>query len=116
MGASLSAWLQGLLVGTAATVAGVLALRVLVRRQVPWWPSVAAPLRLFGPAVGLIVGAWAAGAPLAFWDPGATWSTKIGWGILVFFGATAVIGLVRSFLQSRIVTEELALRIPALLL
>src|SRR5688500_17785820 len=98
-------WQQGVLVAVALTVVGALALRALVRRQVPWWPSVAGALLLFGPAVGLIVGAWAAGAPF-FFGAAAGWPTNIGWGILVFVGATSIFGLVRSFLQSRLMTEE----------
>jgi small-conductance mechanosensitive channel/CRP-like cAMP-binding protein len=114
--AALPGWQQGILVGVALTAVGVLGLRALLRRRVPWAANVAAPLVLFGPAIGLVLGAFAGGAPLGFWDPAAPWATKIGWGILVFFGAVAVAGVARSFLQSRMVTEELGLKIPALLL
>jgi small-conductance mechanosensitive channel/CRP-like cAMP-binding protein len=113
--ALLSGWTLGALVGGVLTVAGVLALRTLVRRQVPWWPAVAGPLLLFGPAIGLILGTWREGGPLLF-GRGAPVTTNAGWGILVFFGAASVFGIVRSFLQSRIVTEELGIKIPDLLL
>jgi small-conductance mechanosensitive channel/CRP-like cAMP-binding protein len=113
--ALLSGWQQGLLIGLGLLVIGVLALRTLVRRQVPWWPSVATPLLVFGPAVGTIVGAWASGAPLLFGRESG-WPTNVAWGVLVFVGATALFGLVRAFLESRIVKEELGFKIPALLL
>ncbi len=114
-------WLVGALFGVAGAVLGVLFLRALVRRRARWWRAVAAPLLLFGPAVGLILGSGFSGGPFAFGvEPsgamGSYIPANVGWSILFFVGATAAYALVRAFLSSQVATEELGLRIPVLLL
>jgi small-conductance mechanosensitive channel/CRP-like cAMP-binding protein len=109
-------WLLGVGVGIAGTLLGFLALRWLLRRQAAWSGSVAAPLLLFGPAVGLLLGSVLGGGPLWF-GPGAERApVNAAWSILAFFGATAVFGVARAFLQSHLVKEELGIRIPGLVL
>lgn len=108
--------LVALLVAVALTLGGAFVLRMLVRKQVPWWPSVAAPLLLWGSAIALLVGAALDGMPLG-WGAGADHATaNIGWSLLVFFGATAMLGVVRTFLTSRLMTDGLGVQIPDLLL
>jgi small-conductance mechanosensitive channel/CRP-like cAMP-binding protein len=108
------AWPIALGLGVVGFLVGLWVLRRLIRRGVPWWSSVAAPLLLFGPALALLGGARGQGLSAT---PGAEhWAANVAWSVLVFFGATAAFGLVRAFLQSRLVVEELGVRIPGLLL
>jgi small-conductance mechanosensitive channel/CRP-like cAMP-binding protein len=109
-------WLVGAVIGIAGAVLGFLLVRALFRRRAGWWRAVAAPLILFGPAVGLILGSALAGGPWTFGDGIAHAPANVGWSVLLFVGATAVYALVRAFLTSRLVTEELRLRIPTLIL
>lgn len=108
--------LVALLVGVALTIAGALLLRTLVRKQVPWWPSVAPPLLLWGTALALLVGSLLEGGPLTWGSTPAHAAANMGWTLVAFFGATALLGIVRTFLHSRVVTEGLGLHIPDLLL
>jgi small-conductance mechanosensitive channel/CRP-like cAMP-binding protein len=111
-------WVLGLAVALAGIVLGQAILRTLVRLKVPWWGSVAAPLLVFGPAIGLLVGTWvhAGDASAVALGGEATWlGARIGWSLLVFFAADAAFDLVRAFLSSRVVQEEFGLRIPSLL-
>ncbi len=108
-------WLTGLGIGVGGLVAGVMTVRFLAARRVPWWTSVAAPLLLFGPAIGLILGTWWSGGGL-MWGSDSPWAANVGWSLLFFFGATTVYSLFRAFLESRIVQEELGIKIPVLLL
>lgn len=113
--APIAAWGVGVAVGLLALVAGVLTLKVLARARVPWWPALVGPAFAFAPAITLLVGAFLVGGrveALFFWDEGCAPTARTGWSLLVFFGATGVYGLVSSFLTSRIVTEELGLKIP----
>lgn len=113
--APLAAWGVGVVVGALALVVGVLCLKALARARVPWWPALVAPAFAFGPAIALLVGAFLVTgdvASLLFWDDACRPTARTGWSLLVFFGATGVYGLVSSFLTSRIVTEELGLKIP----
>jgi small-conductance mechanosensitive channel/CRP-like cAMP-binding protein len=108
--------LVALLVAAGLTVAGALLLRTLVRRQAPWWPSVAPPLLLWGTAFGLLTGSLLHGGPLTWGEGPDHVAANLGWTLIAFFGATALLGIVRSFLRSRVVTEGLGLHIPELLL
>jgi len=109
----------GLVVGAIGLVAGVLFLRSLARRGVPWWGSLAGPLLSIGPAVGLIVAAAVEEGslgPVLPWSEDPPWPALVAWSLVIFFGVTSVVGLVRAFLLSHVVTEEIGIRIPKLLL
>jgi len=111
-------WLVGVGVGLVGIVIGQALLRTLVRLRVPWWPSVAAPLLLFGPAIGMIVGTWLHAGELSAVSLGGAdaWDTaKVGWSLLVFLAANTAFDLVRAFLSSHVVQDELGIRIPSLL-
>ncbi len=111
-------WLIGLGVGIAGLVLGQGILRALVRLRVPWWSSVAGGLLALGPAAGLLVGAWLAvgkAEAVAFGSGDAHLAARAGWSLVLFFSATTVYGLVRSFLSSRLAQEELGIRIPHLI-
>ncbi len=74
-----------------------------------------APAAAFGPALGLLAGAWLTQGDLAavlFWGDAGHPVARVGWSLLFFFGATGVYGLVTRFLTSHLVVEELGLRIP----
>lgn len=115
---AMSAWI-GWLAGTAVAVVGlgfaVFVIKLLARLKVAWWRSLVAPAAAFGPAVGLLAGAWLTtgtfGA-VAFWTADGHPAARVGWSLLLFFGATGVYGLVARFLTSHLVVEELGLRIP----
>jgi small-conductance mechanosensitive channel/CRP-like cAMP-binding protein len=109
------AWLGGLAIGAGGTLLGAFVLRTLWRRRVPWWRSLAAPLLLFGPALGLVFGTWSAGGEFT-WGRDSAWTTNLGWSLLFFVGATTVFELVRDFLESRVVAEQMGLKIPVLIL
>src|SRR5690349_12394119 len=59
-------WTLGVLAGVALAVYGGRILRGLARRGVHWWSSVAAPLLLLGPALGVLLGCWLTGHPLSW--------------------------------------------------
>jgi small-conductance mechanosensitive channel/CRP-like cAMP-binding protein len=123
------AWGVGIVVAIAGLFVGGFVVKLLARHRVPWWPALIAPAAAFGPGIGLLVGSYLATGTLdslAFWVQsvdadaakgveavvGATGTARAGWSLLVFFGAVGIYGLVARFLLSRIVTEELGLRIP----
>ena len=106
----------GLLVGIALLGFGVKLLRSLVRAKVAWWPNVAAPLLLYGPALGLLLASWWGGGPVIFGEGEERWLVNVAWSILVFFAATSALSVARKFLQSHVVREELGIRMPELLL
>jgi small-conductance mechanosensitive channel/CRP-like cAMP-binding protein len=98
---------------------GALLLRALARRGAPWWGSVAGPLLSIGPAIGLVVAAGISAGTLDSvlpWSESPPWPTLVAWSLVLFFGVTSLAGFVREFLMSRLVTEEIGLRIPTLLL
>lgn len=115
-------WLAGLIgfgVGLGLLALGIAILRFLARRGVPWWSSLAGPLLTWGPALGLLVGCGLAAGSVedaVFWSGSAGWPALLGWSLVLFFGVTAAFGLVRAFLASRLVTEEIGLKVPALVL
>ena len=113
-------WLLGVGIGVLGLAVGVQVLRHLARTGVAWWTSVAGPLLFFGPALGLILGTWFATGDLdqvLFWTPAPTaWPAMLGWSIVLFFGVTAIFAVVRAFLTSRVVVEEIGLKIPQLVL
>jgi small-conductance mechanosensitive channel/CRP-like cAMP-binding protein len=112
-------WLLGAGIGVLGLAVGVQVLRSLARRRVAWWPSVAGPLLTFGPALGLILGTWFATTDLdrvLFWRVGTAWPAMVGWSLVLFFGVTAVFAVIRAFLTSRVVVEDIGLRIPQLML
>jgi small-conductance mechanosensitive channel/CRP-like cAMP-binding protein len=106
----------GLAVGLVLLLVGALLLRALVRARALWWSAAAAPLLLFGPAIGLLLGSWWAGGPVLFGGEPDHEIANLAWSVLAFFGATSLLAVVRKFLQSRIVREELGIRVPDLLL
>lgn len=106
----------GLLVGLVLLGVGVKFLRSLVRANVAWWPSVAVPLLLYGPAIGMLLASAWAGGPVFFGAGEERWLVNLAWSILVFFAATSVFSVVRKFLQSNVVREELDILVPELLL
>jgi len=106
----------GLLVGAALTVVGVRLLRSLVRAKVAWWPNVASPLLLYGPALGLLCASWWGGGPVMFGYGEDRWLVNVAWSVLVFFAATSVLAVARKFFQSHVVREELGIKVPDLLL
>ena len=111
-------WLVGVGVSLVGIVLGQSLLRMLVRLRVPWWSSVAAPLLVFGPALGLLVGTWLhAGTTEAVALGGAeAWgAARVAWSLLVFFAAGTLFEMVRAFLASHVVQDELGIRIPSLL-
>ncbi len=115
---SMYAWLIGIGVGLLGVVIGQAILRMLVRLRVPWWGSVAAPLLIVGPAIGILVGTWLHAGDLgavALGGEDAWTAAKIGWSIVVFLAANTVFEIVRAFLASHVVQDELGLRIPSLL-
>lgn len=108
-------WVLGALVGMAALAAAVLAVKLLARLRVPWWPALVAPAGAVGPAIALLAGAALSRGDLgvvAFWSDGAHPAARLGWSLLLFFAATGAYGLVTRFLTSRLVVEELGLRVP----
>jgi small-conductance mechanosensitive channel/CRP-like cAMP-binding protein len=112
---ALLGWAAGAIVGVTALVLGILGVKLLAKLKVAWWPSLVAPAAAIGPAIGLLTGAWLATGSLSsilFWGDDAHAAARLGWGLALFFGATGAYGLVARFLTSRIVTEELGLRIP----
>jgi small-conductance mechanosensitive channel/CRP-like cAMP-binding protein len=123
------AWGVGIVVALAGLFVGGYFVKLLARHRVAWWPALIGPAAAFGPGIGLLVGSYLATGTLdslAFWvrsveaDPakgidavvGATAAARAGWSFIAFFGAIGAYGLVARFLLSRIVTEELGLRIP----
>lgn len=115
---SMYAWLIGIGVGLLGVVIGQAILRMLVRLRVPWWGSVAAPLLIVGPAIGILVGTWLHAGDLgavALGGEDAWTAAKIGWSIVVFLAANTVFEIVRAFLASHVVQDELGLKIPSLL-
>lgn len=115
---SVYGWLIGIGVGLAGVVVGQAILRMLVRLRVPWWGSVAAPLLILGPAIGLLVGTWfQAGdiGAISFGGDDAWTAAKIGWSVVVFLAANTAFEIVRAFLASHVVQDELGLKIPSLL-
>jgi len=108
-------WMAGAAVAVVALALAVSGLKLLARMRVPWWPALVAPAAAFGPAIGLLTGAWMARADvgaLFFWADAGHPAARVGWSLLFFFGATGAYGLVTRFLTSRLVVEELGLRIP----
>lgn len=108
-------WVLGAFVGMAALVAAVFAVKLLARLRVPWWPALVAPAGAVGPAIALLAGAALSEGDLgvvAFWSDGAHRAARLGWSLLLFFAATGAYGLVARFLTSRLVVEELGLRVP----
>ena len=106
----------GLLVGVGLLGVGVKCLRSLVRAKVAWWPHVAAPLLLYGPAIGLLLASSWAGGPVAFGEGADRWHVNLAWSILVFFAVTSIFAVARKFLQSHVVRDELGIVVPDLLL
>jgi small-conductance mechanosensitive channel/CRP-like cAMP-binding protein len=112
-------WLVGVAVGLAGLWIGAQILRFLAVRRVAWWASAAGPLLTWGPAFGLIAASALAArswSDALFWSDEARWPALLGWSLVLFFGVTSLFGLVRSFLTSHLVTEEIGLKIPALVL
>ena len=116
-------WSLGLLIGVAVGVAGLVvglfALKFLAKTRVAWWPSLMAPALTYGPALGLLVGTFlhqGEARAVLFWDDGCVWTARLAWSLLGYFGATAAYGIVRSYLTSRIVTEELGIKVPEVFL
>jgi small-conductance mechanosensitive channel/CRP-like cAMP-binding protein len=116
--------LAGIAIALAGLALGVLVLRALARRRVAWWPSLLGPCLAVGPALGLVLGTWiATGTPSAAGLPGPDggavprpWTTSLGWSLIVFFGVTGAFSLVRQFLSSALLSEQLGVRIPSLVL
>ena len=107
--------LLGAAVGVVGFVVGLLLLKFLARTRVAWWPSLMAPALTFGPAIGVLVGTLAHQGDVQsvlFWEEACVWPARLAWSVLAFFGATALYGIVRAFLASRIVTEELGVKVP----
>lgn len=109
-------WTVGILAGLALAFYGGRVLRLLARREVPWWGSVAAPLLLVGPAVGLLLGCWLAGAPVTWGGSPEQVPACIAWSVLLFFGVATVIDLTKAFLQSPFVTQQVGVRLPDLVI
>jgi small-conductance mechanosensitive channel/CRP-like cAMP-binding protein len=120
--------LVGLFAGIGIALVGLLigffVLRALARRNVSWWSSLLGPCLAFGPAIGLIAGTWIATGSLAAAElPGVDgtsaprpWTTNLGWSLILFFGVTGAFSLVRQFLSSTLLSEQLGVRIPSLVL
>ncbi len=109
-------WTIGVLSGVALAVYGGRIVRALARREVPWWSSVAAPLLLVGPALGLLLGCWLAGSPVA-WGRGADHApANVAWSVLLFFAVATIIDLTKAFLQSPFVTQQVGVRLPDLVI
>jgi len=109
----------GVVVGSIGFVLGALALRALRRRRVPWWGSVAGPLLTLGPAAGLVVAAGVSAGTLDSvhpWSESPPWPALLAWSLILFFTVTSIVGFVRAFLMSKVVTQEIGLKIPTLLL
>lgn len=109
-------WTLGLLAGLGLAFYGGRILRVLARREVPWWGSVAAPLLLVGPALGLLLGCWLAGAPVSSGAGAEHAPANVAWSILLFFGVATVIDLTKAFLQSPFLTQQVGVRLPDLVI
>ena len=113
-------WLLGIGIAILGLALGVQVLRGLARRRVVWWPSIAGPLLTFGPALGVLLGTWYATGDVdavLFWSPTPTpWPALLAWSVVLFFGVTALFALVRAFLTSHVVAEQIGLRIPQLML
>src|SRR5262245_26283951 len=156
-----AAWSIGFAVGVVGLVAGGFLLKFLAKHRVPWWPALIPPAIAFGPAIGLLCGAYLETGTfesLAFWsreEParaapaptqpapppvappapapsptpaptpasappapaspavvGGHSAARFGWSLLFFFGAMGIYGVVVRFLTSRMVVEELGLKIP----
>lgn len=109
-------WTIGLLSGVALAVYGGRIVRLLAKRAVPWWSSVAAPLLLVGPALGLLLGCWLTGAEVGWGLGKAHAPANVAWSVLLFFGVATVIDLTKAFLQSPFVTEQVGVRLPDLVI
>ncbi len=108
-------WTAGAAVAVVTLVVAVSFVKLLARMKVAWWPSLVAPAAALGPALGLLAGAWLSQgdpAAVAFWSSEGHPAARVGWSLLLFFSATGAYGLVTRFLTSRLVAEELGLRIP----
>lgn len=108
-------WTAGAAVAVVALLVAISFVKLLARMKVAWWPSLVAPAAAVGPALGLLAGAWLTRgelAAVAFWTPEGHPAARVGWSLLLFFSATGAYGLVTRFLTSRLVVEELGLRIP----
>lgn len=108
-------WTAGAAVAVVALLVAISFVKLLARMKVAWWPSLVAPAAALGPALGLLAGAWLTRgdlAAVAFWSPEGHPAARVGWSLLLFFCATGAYGLVTRFLTSRLVVEELGLRIP----
>ncbi len=108
-------WTAGAAVAVLALVVAISFVKLMARMKVAWWPSLVAPAAALGPALGLLAGAWLTQgelAAMAFWAPQGHPAARVGWSLLLFFSATGAYGLVTRFLTSRLVVEELGLRIP----
>ena len=109
-------WAVGVLAGLALAFYGGRVLRALARREVLWWSSVAAPLLLVGPALGLLLGCWLTEHPLTWGGSPEQVPADVAWSILLFFGVAAFLDLTKAFLQSPFVTEHVGIRMPDLVL
>lgn len=109
-------WTLGILAGVGLAIYGGRLLRALARREVLWWSSVAAPLLLIGPALGLLLGCWLTEHPLTWGGAPAQVPANVAWSILLFFGVAAVIDITKAFLQSPFVTEQVGVRLPDLVI
>jgi small-conductance mechanosensitive channel/CRP-like cAMP-binding protein len=112
-------WTAGAAVAVATGLIAISFVKLLARTKVVWWPALVAPAAAVGPALGLLAGAWLTQGDVAaalFWTPGGHPAARVGWSLLVFFAATGAYGLVTRFLASKLVVEELGLRIPEVFL
>lgn len=109
-------WTLGLLAGGVITLWGGRLLRTLARREVLWWSSVAAPLLLVGPALGLLLGCWLTGHPVAWGVEPAHAPANVAWSVLVFFAVAAALDLTKAFLQSPFFVQQVGIRLPDLVI
>src|SRR5262245_13836100 len=107
-------WALGVLAGVALALWGIRIVRALARRNVLWWSSVAAPLLLVGPALGLLLGCWLTDHPV-LWGQGEDQApANVAWSIVLFFGVAAALDVTKAFLQSPFFVQQVGIRLPDL--